>query len=145
MIAVDANVLVHAGRVESPLHRPALGALRGLAEGPEPWGLPVFALGEFVRVVTAPGLFEPPTSVASASRNLEALLESPSLRVLSPGPRYWRILADLLARTESVGDLVLSAQVAAVCLEHGAFTVLTEDQDLARFPGIRVEALPRTT
>jgi hypothetical protein len=36
------------------------------------------------------------------------------------------------------GNLVFDAQIAAVCLEHGASNLLTLDRDFARFPGITV-------
>lgn len=31
------------------------------------------------------------------------------------------------------GNLIFDAQIAAVCLEHGATMLLTEDRDFARF------------
>jgi len=37
--------------------------------------------------------------------------------------------------------LVHDAQIAAVCLEQGATTVLTEDRDFERFSGISVRRL----
>ena len=52
MIAVDTNVLIHAHREESPKHRAALGRLEALAGSGEAWGIPVFCLGEFLRLVT---------------------------------------------------------------------------------------------
>ena len=39
------------------------------------------------------------------------------------------------------GDLVFDAQIAAVCLEHGAATILTEDRDFHRFSGITVKGI----
>jgi len=36
---------------------------------------------------------------------------------------------------------VFDAQIAAVCLEHGARTLLTEDRDFAGFTGIQVQTL----
>ena len=69
MIAVDTNVLVYADREELPHHARALDVLRTLAEGPEAWALPVVCLGEFVRVVSHPRLFDPPTPPDEASRS----------------------------------------------------------------------------
>jgi predicted nucleic acid-binding protein len=39
------------------------------------------------------------------------------------------------------GNLVFDAQIAAVCLEHGATTLLTEDRDFSRFRGITTVSL----
>lgn len=52
MTAVDTSVLVYAHRAEFPQHARALKRLRSLAQGKALWGIPVFCLAEFVRVVT---------------------------------------------------------------------------------------------
>lgn len=142
MIAVDTNILVYADRSELPHHPRALAALRQLAEGRDAWALPVFCLGEFVRVVSHPRLFDPPTPAGEAVAAVAALLESPSVRLLSPGRRYWGLFAELVGEGGVSGNLVFDAQIAAVCLEHGARTLLTEDRDFARFPRITVRPLP---
>ena len=36
---------------------------------------------------------------------------------------------------------MMDAQIAAVCLEHGASTILTEDRDFRRFDGVTVRPL----
>ncbi len=136
MIAVDTNVLVYARRAELPRHADALAALRALATGPAAWGLPVFCVGEFIRVVTHPRLFDPPTAPDAAIDAIDGLLASPSVRLLSPGPRYWTLFGDLVRAGAATGNLVFDAQIAALCLEHGASTILSEDRDFARFPGI---------
>ena len=141
MIAVDTNVLVYADRAELPLHRPALNALRRLAEGDEAWALPIFCAGEFIRVVSHPRLFDPPTPAVEAIAALDALFESRSLRVLYPGERYWRLLSRLIAAGAAQGNLVFDAQIAALCLEHGAGTLLSEDRDFSRFPGLALRTL----
>lgn len=133
MIAVDTNVLIYANRGESGLHRAALKALRLLAEGDEAWAIPVFCIGEFLRVVSHDRLFDPPTPVAQALDSLDSLLASPSVRLLTPGDHYLRLLRDLIDESGVRGNLVFDAQIAAVCLEHGATMLLTEDRDFARF------------
>ena len=42
MIAVDTNVLIYAHRRETDLNAAATAELVRLAEGTEPWALPVF-------------------------------------------------------------------------------------------------------
>ena len=78
MIAVDTNVLVYAHREEMPLHALALERLRALVEGSTPWALPTFCIGEFVRLVTHPRVFHPPTDLETALAFLEQVLGSPS-------------------------------------------------------------------
>jgi uncharacterized protein len=134
-------VLLYAHRAESARHDVAQARLRELAEGASPWGLPVFVVGEFLRVATHPRVFDPPSTLEEATAAVEALLASPSLRVLSPGARYWPILRETLLEAGSRGNLVFDAQIVAVCREHGAGTLLTEDRDFRRFSGIRVARL----
>jgi uncharacterized protein len=141
VIAVDTNVLIYADREEMPFHAKALAVLRGLAEGSEACGVPVFCVGEFVRVVSHPRVFDPPTPPAEAMSSVEALLSSPATRLLTPGPRFVTILRALLEASGAAGNLVFDAQIAAVCLECGVGTLITEDRDFSRFPGIRVQPL----
>ncbi|MSR25693.1 MAG: PIN domain-containing protein [Planctomycetaceae bacterium] len=137
MIAVDTNVLLYADREETPQHRAALRALRRLAEGHEAWAIPIQCVGEFLRVVSHDRVFQPPTPIGEALASIESLLASPSARVLVPGGRYLRILREVIERAEVRGNLVFDAQIAAVCLEHGATTLLTEDRDFTRFQGLK--------
>ena len=137
MIAVDTNILLYADREETPQHRAALRALRRLAEGHEAWAIPIQCVGEFLRVVSHDRVFQPPTPIGEALASIESLLASPSARVRVPGGRYLRILREVIERAEVRGNLVFDAQIAAVCLEHGATTLLTEDRDFTRFQGIK--------
>ena len=141
MIAVDTNILLYADREETPQHRAALRALRRLAEGHEAWAIPIQCVGEFLRVVSHDRVFQPPTPIGEALASIESLLASPSARVLVPGGRYLRILREVIERAEVRGNLVFDAQIAAVCLEHGATTLLTEDRDFSRFQGIKPQSL----
>jgi toxin-antitoxin system PIN domain toxin len=137
MIAVDTNVLLYADREETPQHRAALRAIRRLAEGQEAWAVPIQCIGEFLRVVSHDRVIHPPTPVEEAFASIESLLASPAARLLMPGNRYLQILRDVIARSGVRGNLVFDAQIAAVCLEHGATTLLTEDRDFTRFQGIK--------
>jgi len=141
VIAVDTNVLVHAHRAELPRHRRALEWIVRLSEGGDPWALPVFCLGEFIRVVTHPKLFDPPSGLDVALESLAGLRASPSLVLLSPGPRYPALLDEAARKADARGNLAFDAQIAAVCREHGVGRILTEDRDFARFPGVRTITL----
>jgi len=141
VIAVDTNVLVYARRRETALHVAARNRLTALAEGASPWGIPVFCLPEFVRVVTHPRVFRPPTSLEGAFEFLEALLKSPTLRVLFPGPTFPERFRETSRGADARGNLAFDAQIAAVCEEHGALEIVTTDRDFARFSRLRPVAL----
>jgi predicted nucleic acid-binding protein len=136
VIAVDTNILVYE-------HLRALARLRALAEGEARWAIPVFCLGEFVRVVTHAAVFQPPSTLDEAVGALDALLESPSLLVLSPGERYWPLLREALSEAHAAGNLAFDAQIVAVCRESGVRTLLTEDRDFRRFSDFPIEGIGR--
>lgn len=141
MIAVDTNILVYAHREELPQHAAARTRLTALAEGDAPWAIPVFCLGEFIRVVTHPRLFDPPHTIAEACGALDRVLESPTVRILNPGERFWALLAESVREAAATGNLVFDAQLAALCRESGVSALLTEDRDFDRFSGLRTERL----
>ena len=138
MIAVDSNILVYAHRGETELHRAAAAELVALAEGAEPWGLPVFCIAEFLRVVTHRRVFNPPSTVSQAVDFVEDLVASPVCRVVRPGPGFLRLLAVTARRADARGNLMFDAQIAALCREHGIATVLTNDRDFLRFEHLQV-------
>ncbi len=141
MIAVDTNILVYADREESTFHASAVAALRLLAEGDEAWAVPVFCVSEFFQVVSHDRLFDPPTPVIDAVDSIDSLLASPSVRFLVPGDRHLRILRRLIEESQVTGNLVIDAKIAALCLEHGATTLITEDRDFTRFRSLQTLTL----
>jgi toxin-antitoxin system PIN domain toxin len=140
VIAVDTNVLIHANRAELDLHHLARRRLAALAEGDEPWGIPIVAVWGFVRIVTQT-IFDPPTPRAQALEFADNLLASPSARLLGPGRRHWRLLQDTLEVAQVRGGMVTDAVIVALCREHGADTVLSNDRDFRRFPQVTWQPL----
>lgn len=141
MIAIDTNILVYAHREELPQHLKAKRYLTELAEGSARWGIPVFCLGEFLRVVTHVKLWNPPFSASEACLALKNLLASPSASVLMPGPLYIGLLLETVQKSQVTGNLLFDAQIAALCLEHGVSYLVTEDRDFARFQGVVTKSL----
>lgn len=141
MIAVDTNILIYAHRSELAKHEAAARRLIDLAEGAAAWALPVFCIGEFLRVITHPKLFDPPFEPAEACAALERVLESPSLHVITPGASYVELLLQAMRESNAVGNLAFDAQIVALCRESGASALLTEDRDFARFPGFPIQHL----
>jgi len=136
--AIDTNVLVYARRAETAQHGQALSLLRTLAEGAEPWGLPWPCVYEFLRVVTHPRVFHPPTPLGSVLEDLRALQESPSVRMLRETDRHAEVMERVLHSTSVSGNLIHDAHIVALLLEHGFDEIVSADSDLRRFPGIRV-------
>ena len=61
MILLDVNVLVYGFREDAPEHDRMHAWLTGVLEGDEPVGLSEIVLAGFLRVVTHPKVFDPPT------------------------------------------------------------------------------------
>jgi len=135
VIAIDTNILVYAHREELAQHRRARARLIDLAESPVRWAIPVLCLGEFLRVVTHPRIFDPPFEIAEACEALDRVLRSPSLVVLAPGDRFWALLSRATQEANAIGNLAFDAQIVALCREAGVTALLTEDRDFDRFPG----------
>lgn len=136
MTAVDTNVLIYAHRRETERHVEALERLTALAEGDSPWGLPVFCIAEFIRVVTHLRVFTPPSDLRTALDFVDRLLDSPSSRLLLPGASYPGTFRAVCESAKVRGNLAFDAQIVASCAEHGVRDLLTADRDFARFTAI---------
>ena len=137
MIAVDTNILVYAHREDSPFHEQALVCLTELAEGVAPWALPWPCLHEFYSVVTHPCIYDPPTSIAFVTDQIEAWLASPRIVLLNEQLGYWKILKALITSGQPEGPMIHDARIAALCMQHGVSTLLTADRDFGRFPPLK--------
>jgi hypothetical protein len=138
MIALDTNILVYARRRGSAHHVRAAAILRRLAEGDDPWALAWPCVYEFLRVVTHPRVFDPPTDLDRALEDLESLLASPSLSLLGEGPAHASHLVEAVRSGRAAGNLAHDAHIAALMIEHGVREIWTTDRDFARFPGLRL-------
>lgn len=138
MIALDANVLVHAHRADSSWHPAAKRCVKELAEGKQPWAIPWPCVHEFLAIATHPRIWLPPTPLTLAIEQLEAWMESPSLVLIGEGPGYWERLKQGLAGGRVAGPMVHDARVAAVALLHEVDELWTADRDFGRFPGLKV-------
>ena len=138
MIAVDTNLLVYAHREDSPWHTVADKKISELAEGRLLWGIPWPSLHEFLAIVTHPRIYNPPTPLADALKQIDAWMQSPHLVLLSETEGYWQKLQSLLNQGRIVGPQVHDARIAAICLLHGVRELWTADRDFGRFPMLTV-------
>jgi toxin-antitoxin system PIN domain toxin len=129
--------MLHARREELQHHAEARRLLRRLAEGAEPWAIAWPCVYEFLRVVTHPRVFDPPTDPDLAIEDLESLFSSPSLLLLGEGPAHRRHMLRALQESGSSGNLVHDAHIAALAIEHGVREIWTLDRDFSRFPSLR--------
>ena len=90
----------------------------------------------FVRIVTHPRVFTPPTPIAQALEFSEALRGQPNAVPIAPGTRHWQIFTRLCREIGARGNLVADAYLAALAVESGSEWITT-DRDYSRFPGLR--------
>lgn len=138
MRTLDVNVLVDGFRQDSPNHEPVAAWLDSLIGSPESFAVFETVLAGFVRVVTHPRVFDPPTPFEYAIEFVEVMLAQPNCVVLRPGPRHWAIFRDLCGAVDAAGNLVMDAYLAALSIEAGC-TFVTSDGDFSRFDGLRRE------
>ncbi|MBV8845469.1 MAG: PIN domain-containing protein [Bryobacterales bacterium] len=127
----DVNILVYAYREELDDSR-SWKWLTDLASGPEPFAISELVLHGFLRVVTNPKIFLPPSSVERALEFIDALLRSPGCHLIRPGALHWSICRELCVRANIRGSLIADAVDAALAIESGCEWV-TADTDFARF------------
>lgn len=136
MLLPDVNILVCGYREASVDHLRYREWLENLVNGEEPFGFSDIVLSGFLRIVTNPRAFTPPSPIEDALAFIEDLKNLPNCVMISPGARHWEIFTRLCQIGGIRGNLVPDAFLAALAIESGSEWV-TMDSDFARFPGLR--------
>jgi uncharacterized protein len=136
MILIDVNVLVYAHRADAPNHAAFRSWLTAVVSGDEAFGMSDLVLSGFVRIVTHPRIFDPPSELADALAFCRDLRQQPNCVRVEPGPRHWEIFVRLCREHGAKGNLVADAYLAALALESGSEWITT-DRDFARFAPLR--------
>jgi hypothetical protein len=136
VLALDVNVLVDAFREDSPHHDRIARWMEGMLVAEEPFVVFDLVASGFVRVVTHPRIFDPPTPIEPALEFVGVLHQQPLCVRLAPGARHWAIFDRLCRDSGAAGNLAADAYLAAMAIEAGC-TWVTSDRDYARFAGLR--------
>ena len=136
MLLLDVNVLVYAHREDAPNHQAYRSWLEGIINGDEAYGMADLALSGFLRVVTHPRVFSPPSSMDAAFAFANQVREQPNCVSIAPGQRHWEIFAGLCESAAVKGNLVADAYFAALAIESGSEWITT-DRDYSRFTGLQ--------
>ena len=138
MIATDTNILVYAHRRDSEWHSQVRASVETLATGHALWGLPWPCAHEFLAIVTHPRIYDPPSTMAQATAQIDAWLASPVATLLTESQSHWEVLKRELSAGRVVGPMVHDARIAAMCLAQGVTEFWTADRDFSRFPALLV-------
>jgi uncharacterized protein len=136
MRLADVNVLVYAFRDAAPGHAQYRAWLEGMVGSEEAYAVSDHVLAGFLRVVTHPRVFHPPTPLEPAIAFAHAFRGRANAVPVVPGERHWSIFLRLCGDAGARGNLVPDAWLAALAIENGCEFVTT-DRDFARFPGLR--------
>ena len=132
MILVDSNLLVYAKFSDMPQHAQARGWLEAQLRSPGRVGIPWQTSLAFLRLATNPRLFGKPLSISAAWLQVSEWLDHPRVWIPEPTEDHQAVLGRILEATQSTGNLVPDANLAAIAIEHG-LTVCSADSDFARF------------
>jgi len=136
LILPDVNVLVYAHKENVADHQHYLRWLKGILGGVAAYGMSEFVVSAFIRIVTHPRIFDPPSTSAVALKFASEVLNRPHCVRIIPGPRHWGIFTSLVQETKSKGNLIPDAYLAALAIESGCEWITT-DRDYSRFPGLK--------
>jgi toxin-antitoxin system PIN domain toxin len=136
MQLVDVSLLVYAYREDAPGHEAYRTWVEGLLDSDRAYGISDLVLSGFLRIVTHPRVFNPPSPLRHAMGFVAQVRDQPHRVRVAPGPRHWGIFARLCEESGARGNLVPDAYLAALAIESGSEWITT-DRDYARFPGLR--------
>jgi len=139
MLLPDVNILVYAHREDSSLHLQSLQWLEKLINSDEAFAMSELVFSGFLRIVTHPKIFNPPSTIEDALAFTGQIRNLPNCVVVAPQDRHWDIFAKLCVEANAKGNLIPDAYHAALAIETGS-TWITTDRDFSRFPGLRWSA-----
>ena len=136
MILPDVNVLVYAHRADAPNHAAYYRWLEQVINSEQAYGLSDIVLAGFLRIVTHPRIFDPPSDIAVALEFVNQIRNQPNCVPINPGARHWTIFTSLCEQASVKGNLIPDAYLAALAIESGSEWITT-DRDFSRFPGLK--------
>lgn len=136
----DVNILVYAHREDSPHHAKSLVWLEALINSDEAFAMSDLVLSGFLRIVTHPKVFNPPSSLEDALSFIEQIRSQSNCIIVTPQERHWDIFVNLCKQANAKGNLIPDAYHAALAIETGSEWVST-DLDFSRFENLRWSSL----
>ncbi|MDO9225111.1 MAG: type II toxin-antitoxin system VapC family toxin [Pseudomonadota bacterium] len=136
MLMCDVNVLVYAHREDSPNHSRYRQWLEDQVNSDASFAVSELVLSGFLRIVTHPKIFDPPSALEDALEFVGAIRSQANCVVVSPQARHWDIFLKLCQVANAKGNLIPDAYHAALAIEAGCEWITT-DRGFSRYPGLR--------
>jgi toxin-antitoxin system PIN domain toxin len=134
---VDTNILLYAANSDDASHEVARDLLERLAGGTDLLYLFWPTIMGFLRISTHPAIFSSPQSPEQAAGAIAGLLQRPNVRAPSEREGFWDIYGST-ADSQTRGNHVPDAHLAALMRQHGVRIIYTRDRDLHRYDAIDV-------
>jgi uncharacterized protein len=135
MILPDANLILYAHIKDLPQHKASKMWLEKVITDGKIIGLSWQVITAFIRIGTNPKLFKSPMTIAQVEKSLGALFALPTVELITPTDRHWKIFLKLLKDSKATGNFVMDAHLAALAIEYNARLAST-DNDFKVFPDL---------
>jgi toxin-antitoxin system PIN domain toxin len=89
----------------------------------------------FLRIVTHPAIFPRPYTPEEAIAAMASLLDRPNVRVRGEHDGFWELYR-ATAQSQTRGNHVPEAHLAALMRQHGVPIIYTCDRDFRRYDGV---------
>ena len=132
----DVNLLVYAHREDAPNHLQYRELLEHEINSGEPFALATIVLSGFLRIVTHPRIFDPPSPLKEAILFANQVSQHPNAVFLKSSEKQWSVFLKICERAHAKGNLIPDAFIASLAIDSGC-TLMTTDGDFMRFPGLR--------
>jgi toxin-antitoxin system PIN domain toxin len=132
---VDTNVLLYATNADDEAHPVARELLERLAGGPDLFYLFWPTIMGFLRIATHPAIFPRPYAPERAVAAITELLDRPNVHTPAERDGFWELYRST-ADSQTRGNHVPDAQLAALMRQHGVAVIYTRDRDFRRYDGI---------
>jgi toxin-antitoxin system PIN domain toxin len=135
VVLPDVNVLVFAHRKDTAHHDAARRWVEEMIRSDRGYGMSELVVAAFIRIVTHPRVFNPPSPLAAALAFAGEVMTPAHAVRIAPGVRHWEIFVRLCRESNAKGSHIADAYLAALAIESGCDWVST-DGDYARFNGL---------
>src|SRR5258708_5789005 len=135
MILPDVNMLVYAHDTTSEFHGSAVAWLEEVLTTQQVF-FTWHTITGFLRIVTNNRIYENPLDMPLAIQIVDSWLANDSAHLVSLKKSNWPLFSKVLIESQSNGNLVMDAHLAAMAASCGA-TLASTDRDFGRFPGLQ--------
>ncbi|OGQ36636.1 MAG: hypothetical protein A3F16_00950 [Deltaproteobacteria bacterium RIFCSPHIGHO2_12_FULL_43_9] len=136
MTALDTNILIAVLVSSSPKNQ---DAQRGLQNLNDLLCTTPTNVGEVLRLLTHPKVFEKPLKLSKAVSLFSSFMESYGVLILDESTDWWINLVDIEKEIQGLkGNEIFDARIALCLQSHGVKRIFTWDSDFRKYPFLKI-------